>query len=112
MKNILIATGASLIVLFLLNAIGISGFLMMLIMAVTPVFIYSKLTTYQTKPFIMASVAGLVVSFLVYFIFQIFGAMFGLGDAVTLNMAYLSVLVGILISTLIYRQLNVSKDGK
>ena len=109
MKNILISLGVSLAVILLFGALGINAFITGLIMSVTPTFIYSKLTTYKTKPFIIASVVGLLSSFLAYFVLQIVVVMFGLGEGVVLNMAYVSVLIGSLLSVLIYRQLNNSQ---
>ena len=113
MKNIVIALGGGLVAFFLLTAIGVSGFLMTVIIPFIPVLIYTKLTTYKTKPFIIAWVVGIIASFLSYFVLQIISVMFGFGDAVTLKMAYISAFIGFLVSVLTYRQLNdKSKEGK
>lgn len=109
MKNIAISLGISIAIILLLGGMGVNAFITGLIMSVTPVFTYSKLTTYKTKPFIIASIVGLLSSFLAYFILQIVIIMFGLGDGIILNMAYVSVIIGALLSILIYRQLNKSK---
>ena len=109
MKNIAISLGISIAIILLLGGMGVNAFITGLIMSVTPAFTYSKLTTYKTKPFIIASIVGLLSSFLAYFILQIVIIMFGLGDGVVLNMAYVSVIIGALLSILIYRQLNKSK---
>jgi len=112
MKNIVIATVVGLVLLFVLGGSGINGFLLTLIMAFAPVFIYSKLTNYQTKPFILASLIGLVISFLSYFILQIIGVMFGFNEVATLNMAYTSGFMGLLVSILAYRKLNKAVENK
>lgn len=106
MKKIIIALGGSVIALFLLQAIGLGWFLMTVVMPFIPILIYAKLTTYKTKPFIIAWIVGLVASFLTNFVLQLVTVMFGLGDAITLNMSYLSAFIGFLISVLIYRKLN------
>lgn len=106
MKNIIISLAGSLIVLYLLSVIGINGFLMTIIMPITPVLIYAKLTTYKTKPFIISIIVGIVVSFLVYFVLKVIGVMFGLGDSFINDVAYVSAFVGFLISILTYRKQN------
>lgn len=106
MKNIAIALVGSLIALFLLQAIGLGWFLMTVVMPFIPILIYAKLTTYKTKPFIIAWIVGLVASGLVYFVLQLIAVMFGFGETATTNMAYVSAIVGFLISVLVYRKIN------
>ena len=105
MKNIAIATVVGMALILFLGGSGINALVTALIATTTPVFLYAKLTNYNTKPFIIASVTGLLSSFLSWFLLQLVIVLYGLSD-ISLNMAYVSVFIGLLLSILTYRQLN------